>query len=89
MNATKQQKQLVVAIVVALTVGYFAANLSHKPPTPAERRPVLAAIFRAAKTLLWLAAFAEPPPHEQYQSAKHIHHVDDNGVVMVDHGQGW
>lgn len=89
MNVTKQQKQVILAVIAALAVGYFASNINHKPLNPAERRPVLAAIFRAAKTLLWLAAFAEPPPHEQYQSARHIHHVDDNGVVMVDHGQGW
>lgn len=89
MNLSKQQKQMVLVIVAALAVGFFASNMNHKPLNPAERRPVLAAIFRAAKTLLWLAAFAEQPPAEHYKSAKHFHHVDDNGVVMVDHGQGW
>lgn len=88
MNLTKNQKLAVLAVVAALAVGYLSSQQSQ-PLNPAQRRPVLAAIFRAAKTLLWLAAFAEPPPREQYQPANHIHHVDDAGLVLVDHGQGW
>lgn len=89
MTLTREQKLMVMAVVAAAGIGYFAANANHQPLNPAQRRPVLAAIFRAAKTLLWLAAFAEPAPPEHYQAARHVHHVDDNGVAMVDHGQGW
>lgn len=89
MNLTNERKTLIMAAVAAAAVGYFAANMNAQPLTPAQRRPVLAAIIRMAKNLLWLAAFAEPGPPDEYQSARHVHHVDDNGVVMVDHGQGW
>lgn len=89
MNLTKQQKQMVLAVIAALAVGYFVSNMHAQPLTPAQRRPVLAAVIRAAKSLLWLVAFAEPAPHDDYQAARHTHHVDDRGLVLVDHGQGW
>lgn len=89
MTMTKENKRLVIAAMCCLAAGYFISQAYSRPLNPAERRPVLAAIFRVAKSLLWLAAFAEPAPSDHYQSAQHFHHVDDNGVALIDHGQGW
>lgn len=90
MNLTKDQKRLALVVVACLAAGYFIAGSAHKPQTPAERRPVLAAVIRMAKNLLWLAAFADPPPDQPGpRRVQHVHHVDDQGVVMIDHGRGW
>lgn len=87
---TKENKTLVLVALACLVGGHFIASAQPHRKTPAQRRPVLAFIVRAAKSLLWLAAFADPPPDvQQTRGGPHTHHVDDNGFVMVDHGQGW
>lgn len=90
MNLTKEHKRLVLIVAACLAAGYVLAGANMRPQTPAERRPVLAAVIRMAKNLLWLAAFADPPPdHPGPRRVQHIHHVDASGVVMVNHGEGW
>lgn len=73
------------AIVAAFAVGYWAA--SPTTPQPPDR-PVLSWIARAAKTLLWVAAFAEQPP-EHHQDARIVQHaIGADGYPVIDHGKG-
>jgi hypothetical protein len=73
------------AIIAAFAVGYWAA--SETQPRPPDR-PVLSWIARAAKTLLWVAAFAEQPPADRHDARIVQHAIGEDGYPVIDHGRG-
>lgn len=75
--------------IVCLVIGYWWASSPHPSPAPADR-PFLRFVAKVAKTFLWVAVFAEQPPATaSSMQSLHDHHVDERGVVMVNHGRGW
>lgn len=55
-------KTLLIA-VLGLAFAWYAIGPGSSPPEPGPNdRPVLRWLARAAKTFLWLAVFADPPP---------------------------
>lgn len=97
----KVDKRLAIVAIVAILIGFSwgGGRWERYPfipvplPTPApdhtKDRPFLKFVFRTAKNLLWLAAFAEPPPPEQPdQRLVHAPLVGEDGYQLVDHGRG-
>lgn len=81
------KRLILVACLVAFLVGWTAGRNSNRFD-PRQERPVLAAIMRAAKTFLWLAAFAEPAPEDTASEHRSVM-VDENGFVQLNHARGW
>lgn len=82
-------RKTVLLLAAAFMIGYFASGSSSPTPTPQDR-PVLRWIARAAKSLLWVALIAEPPPAEAAE--RHLVHappVGEDGYQVLDHGKGW
>lgn len=81
-------RNTVLVIVAAAALGYWMAGESHPAPPRPTDRPVLTWIARAAKSLLWIAVFAEKPPAEA-ADARMVHHaVGADGYPIVDHARG-
>ena len=73
------------AVIAAFALGVWVAT----PTTPQPPdRPVLTWIARAAKTLLWVAAFAEQPPEHRHDARIVQHAIGEDGYPIVDHGRG-
>lgn len=86
----KIDRNTLVIAIICIVIGYwFASSGPMRPHTPLEDRPVLRFIVKTAKSLLWVALFVEPPPPEHEMRGQHPHYVDEQGMVMVDHGRGW
>lgn len=83
MNANKK---LILALIVALAVGYVWGD--SQPCTCKQERPVATWIARAAKRMLWFVVLADPPPEDVDVEARQIQ-VDDQGLRVVDHRRGW
>lgn len=83
---TTQQRNQSIVIVLAVLAGWWIGSAS-RPRSPLEDRPVLSWIARAAKSLLWVAVFVEPPPPQQPQQLRT--EIGSDGYVKVDHGRGW
>lgn len=88
------QRSTVVALVVGMAVGYWAATSPASPvhPYPVPGRPVLSAFVRltkaAARLGLWFALAAEPQP--EAPDTRIVQRVyDDEGHPVVDHSEGW
>lgn len=81
-------RKTVLIVVAALAVGYWFAGSGS--PQPAPDRPVVRWVVRTAKQLLWIAAFADPPPapvvHEQRLVRAPA--IGDDGYPVIDHGRG-
>jgi len=77
------------AVAIAFAIGYWIS--SHPmAPEPRPDRPVLRWIARAAKSLLWIAVFAEPaPPQQPDRHLVHAPPVGEDGYPLVDHGKGF
>jgi hypothetical protein len=86
-------RKTLAAAAVAFAVGYWWACSPDlpKPYEPQPDRPVLRFLAKAAKTLLWVAAFAEKAPPESQQDRHYVvqARVGEDGYPMVDHGKGW
>lgn len=84
----KLDRSTVLVAVVALLIGYWLSGNAGPAPTP--DRPVLRWIVRAAKQLLWVAAFAEPPPAhpEPEQRLVQSPAIGADGYPIIDHGRG-
>lgn len=82
------RKTLTVALV-AFVVGSWTASSGRQDskPEPLEDRPVLRWIAKTAKSLLWVAMFAEEPPEEQTYVVST--RTDDHGQRSLNHGRGW
>lgn len=81
-------RSTLTAIAVVLLVWWLAAAPARRP-TPAEERPVIAWVVRTAKSLLWIAAFAEKPPAAPQEPVHVQHDTGVDGFPLVDHGRGW
>lgn len=98
----KFDKRIAAIAVVALLIGFSwgGGRWERYPfvpiplPTPApapgpKDRPFLKFVFRTAKNLLWLAAFAEEPPPEQPDTRLvRAPLIGEDGFPIVDHGRG-
>jgi|GEM_PF-886272 len=88
-SATPQRdlRPLVIAGILGLALGWFAATSPISPVKPAPERPVLRFLAKVAKIGLWVVAFADPPPTQ----AHHVVHarVDEHGNKVLHHGEGW
>lgn len=82
-------RKTVLVIAAAFAIGYWYSGSTARPSpwAPEQDRPVLRWIAKAAKSMLWIAVFAEGPPAEN--RLVHSPPVGDDGFPMVDHGQGW
>ena len=81
-------RSTLVAIGIVLALWWFAAAPARRP-TPADERPVIAWVVRTAKSLLWIAAFAEKPPAAPQEPVAVRHELGVDGFPLVDHGRGW
>lgn len=84
--STAQRNQSII-VVIALLAGWWIGAASSRPRSPLDDRPVLSWMARAAKNLLWIAVFVEPPPPAQPQQVRT--EIGADGYVKVDHGRGW
>lgn len=89
----KVDKRIVVVAVAAFALAYFLAHGSGGGPfpnpfVPAKKdRPVLKFIVRAAKSLLWIAVFAEERPADTHYTCRV--EVDRDGQALLNHAEGW
>jgi hypothetical protein len=86
---TLSHRSLVLACLVCLAAGWWLSSSPSSPVGPAgpPDRPILRMIAKAAKTLLWVAVFADPPPPELPQLVKA--RVGDDGFRELEHRRGW
>jgi len=83
----RDMRILVLAGVVGLALGWWAATSPSSPIKPKPERPVLKFLIRVAKFGLWAMMFVEPPPPESQQF---VHaRVDEDGNKVLHHGEGW
>ena len=82
-------KNTVFVNLAAAAIGYWLAGDRSPRPGPPDR-PVLTWIARAAKNLLWIAAFADPPPPAARQDARLVQAptIGDDGFPLIDHARG-
>ena len=87
----KRERELAIAGLVCLAVGWWLASSPAspvRPEPPQPERPVLRFIAKVAKGFLWAMAFAEPQPEELPTHLVHAR-VDADGHEVLNHGQGW
>lgn len=97
----KFDRKLVAVAIVAILIGFswgggrwqrypfIPVPIPTPSPSPDQDRPFLRFVFKAAKNLLWLAAFADPPPPEKpEQRLVHAPLVGEDGYQVVDHARG-
>jgi hypothetical protein len=87
-------KALIWVVVIAFFVGMWTSGGGGRGPVPnpfapQPERPVLSAITRVAKKLMWVAVFLEPvppdcPPCESVQTE-----IGSDGYAILDNGRGW
>jgi len=84
-------RKTVTAVLVAFAIGYWISSspFAPHPWQPQRDRPVLRWIVRAAKSLLWIAVIADPPPEVKHDpKLVHAPPVGDDGYPLIDHGRG-
>lgn len=87
------KRQLVALVLAAAVAGWWLSLPRGSMPIPftppANDRPFLRMIAKAAKSFLWIALLAEGPPDEP--DACHVAraHVGEDGYQTLDHGRGW
>lgn len=86
----KLDRNTVFVLVAAVAFGYWLASDRSTNPRPPDR-PVLSWIARTAKNLLWLAAFAEPPPPEHAHEHRIVQApaIGEDGYPVIDHARGF
>jgi hypothetical protein len=82
-------RSTVFAVLAVLAIWWWAtpSRPAPRPWAPQQERPVVAWVIRTAKSLLWLAAFAERPPAAPDQTVQQ--RIGDDGFPLVDHSRGW
>ncbi len=75
---------IVVAITAATTWWLTGSRDDDRRPLPHER-PALRFVVKWAKSLLWLAAFADPPPAEAPPPIQQ--QVGDDGYPALAHAR--
>lgn len=86
---TLSKSRLAFVCLACLVAGWWLTSSPSSPigPTPQRERPVLKAIARIAKGLLWVSLFVERAPEEpqRYAHAR----LDAMGQPVIDHARGW
>lgn len=78
----KLDRNTLLVLVVVFAAGWWTSSRPAPAPGPADR-PVVRWIARAAKSLLWVALVAEPPPAEP----RVVHaRVDRYGIRILENG---
>lgn len=81
----KLDKQTIAIAVMAMAFAWYAFGPGSATPEPEPKdRPVLRWLARAAKTFLWLAVFADPPP-EYPEPIRHLPPID--GPPQISHAR--
>jgi hypothetical protein len=84
----KIDRQTLLVLAAAFAIGYWLAGQpDNHTPRPSDR-PVLTWIARAAKSMLWIAVFAEPPPAAAADTRTVQHAIGADGYPVVDHSRG-
>lgn len=88
----KVDKRMILVAAAAFALAFFVAQGGSSPiPNPfapaRPDRPVLKLIARAAKSLLWIAVFAEEKPADPQYNAHAA--VDSSGHQLINHAEGW
>jgi hypothetical protein len=83
-----------IMIAVALLFAYWFCGGEVIPqPEPTPQRPVLRWLAKAARNLLWTAAFFEPAPEPRDGDVRVVHskavELDADGVPVVNHVRGY
>lgn len=83
-------RKTLFVIAAAMAFGYWLATSPSSPVgPPANDRPVLRFLARAAKSFLWVALVAEQPPAED-PNAYVVHaRLGEDGAPMLNHARGW
>lgn len=84
----KVMQTLVIAGILGVAVGWFAATSPLSPIKPERERPVLKLLAKLARTGLWVMMFADPPPKDSTHRIVHSR-VDDEGHKVLNHSEGW
>ena len=86
-------RKLIIAVLVALAIGWWLGSSPASPINPTPQRPVLHALARLTRTAarlgLWMAFAAEAPPQQEQRQIVHAPAVDADGHRIVNHGEGW
>lgn len=83
-------RKTAIVVVLVFVLGYWWSSGSTPfTPAPQKDRPVLRWIMRAAKSALWLALVADPPPPDAEPQALARTRVGDDGQIMLEHRGGW
>lgn len=80
---------LVIAGILGIALGWFAATSPASPIRPAPDRPVLRFLAKVAKLGLWVMVAAEPPPKQETRCYVVHARVDEDGNKVLNHGSGW
>ncbi|MEY3203955.1 MAG: hypothetical protein RLZZ21_286 [Planctomycetota bacterium] len=85
----KLDRNTLFALIAAVAFGYWLAGDRSPGPRPPDR-PVLTWLARAAKNLLWIAAFADPPPPAARHEARIVQApaIGSDGYPVIDHARG-
>lgn len=88
----KIDKRTAVVAVAAFALAWFVAHGSGSPvPNPfvpaRPQRPVLQFIAKLAKSLLWVAVFAEKRPADPQYTCRVVD-TPESGAVL-NHAEGW
>ena len=76
-------------IIVAMVAGALLWFYVSEPTGPAAPdRPVIKWLAKAAKNLLWIAVFIEPPPPDDPYDLPRSR-VGEDGQQIVEHRRGW
>lgn len=82
-------RKVVAAALVGLAIGWWLTGSSQPAPAPANDRPVLRWVAKAARWALWLSLAAESPPEPQPNDLASRHMIGPDGQPVIDHGRGW
>lgn len=84
-------RKTVLTFVAAVALCWAWQHHAAPAPSPwqPKDRPVLRWIARAAKSLLWIALVAEPPPPQYERQLVHSPHVGDDGYPAIDNGRAF
>ena len=84
------RRSLVLVCVACLAAGYWLAPPARPPIGPGSDRPILRAIVKAAKSMLWLAVFAEGGPADDRPEPQLVRtQIGSDGYRYLEHARGW
>jgi hypothetical protein len=77
-------RTLLIAVAITAGVTWYMTAKQDRGPLPHER-PVLQFVAKWAKSLLWLAMFADPPPDTPPEPIQQT--VGDDGYPQLAHAR--